>query len=87
MTPLLDRIRAHGGEVIRHRWELRVRRGRLPASAMDYLRQPDVRDRLMDEVWDDYDHWSERAAIREFDGGQGRDEAEAEAYAEVTADV
>jgi hypothetical protein len=47
-----------------------------------------LRDRrcdLMREVWPEYDDWQERAAIREFDGGQDRDEAEREAYREIIA--
>lgn len=78
---ILDRIRAHGGEVIRHRWTLRIRRGRLSDAAMAWLREN--RERLLAEVWDDYDAWVERAAIREIDGGQDRDTAEAEAYREI----
>lgn len=83
MTPILDRIRAHGGEVIRGGHRLRIRRGRLTDAAMEWLREN--RARLMREVWPEFDEWEERAAIREFDGGQARVEAEAAAYDEVMA--
>jgi hypothetical protein len=83
VTPILDRIRAHGGEVIRDRWTLRLRRGRLTDAAIAWLREPRNRDALAREVWPEYDDWEERAAIREYDGGQPRDEAEEAAYREV----
>lgn len=83
MTPILDRIRANGGEVIRDDYRLILRRGRLSEQAMAWLR--DRRCDLMREVWPEYDDWQERAAIREFDGGQDRDEAEREAYREIIA--
>lgn len=85
MTPILDRIRANGGEVIRDDWRLTLRRGRLSGEAMAWLR--DRRDDLMREVWPEFDDWQERAAIREFDGGQDRETAEREAYREVMARV
>ncbi|BBU58529.1 hypothetical protein KU6B_47940 [Mameliella alba] len=81
MTPILDRIRAHGGEVIRDKWRITLRRGRLSAGALEWVREH--RGDLMREVWTKYDDWQERAAIREFDGGQCRDDAEADAYREV----
>lgn len=82
---ILDRIRAKGGEVIREGWTLRLRRGRLSAADLSWLRDPAVKARLMREVWPEYDDWLERAAIREFDGGQDRAEAEQEAYREIMA--
>ena len=85
MTPILDRIRDHGGEVIRDRWKLRIRRGRLSDEALAWLRKPEVKRRLMCEVWDDFDEWEERAAIREFDGGQDREDAERRAYLDMMA--
>lgn len=81
MTPLLDRIRAHGGEVIREGWSIRLRPGRLDASALEWLRGR--KDQILREVWPEFDDWSERAAIREYDGGLPRDEAEKAAYKEV----
>jgi hypothetical protein len=36
------------------------------------------------EAWPEYDHWQERAAIREYDGGMSRAEAEAAAYEDIT---
>ena len=35
------------------------------------------------EDW--YEEWGERAAIREFDGGQAKEHAEAEAFTEILA--
>lgn len=78
---ILDRIRAHGGEVIRDKWRIDLRRGSLPPAAVDWLRAH-WQDVCL-EVWPEFDRWVERAAIREFDGGQSREEAEAAAYAEV----
>ena len=83
MTSILTRIRAHGGEVIRDGWQLRLRRGRLDDAALEWLRHPARREALMREVWPEYDDWQERAAIREFDGGQDRETAEREAYREI----
>lgn len=80
---ILARIRAKGGDVIRDEWRVRIRRGRLDDAALDWLRKPNVKDQLMSEVWPEYEFWAERAAIREFCGGQDRASAEAEAYREV----
>lgn len=80
---ILDRIRANGGEVIRDGWSLRLRRGRLTDAALTWLRDPAVKAHLMREVWPEYDDFEERAAIREFEGGQSRCEAERDAYAEI----
>lgn len=84
MTPILDRIRANGGEVIRSEWRLTIRRGRLTDGALAWLREPRRRMALLLEVWPEADRFEERAAIRQFDGGQDRAEAERAAYAEVT---
>lgn len=78
---IVDRIRAHGGEVIRDRWHIRLRRGRLTDDAVKWIGEH--RAALMREVWPEYDDWEERAAIREFDGGQERADAEEAAYREV----
>lgn len=83
MTPILDRIRANGGEVVRDKWRIRLRRGRLSSKALLWLKRPDVRAQLMREVWLDFDDWDERAAIREYDGGLSREEAEAAAYQDI----
>ncbi|TNE61396.1 MAG: hypothetical protein EP341_00705 [Sphingomonadales bacterium] len=80
---MLDRIRASGGEVIRGKWRITLRRGQLTDAAMEWIKAH--RDDLMREVWPAYDDWNERAAIREFDGGQSREEAERDAYQEVMA--
>lgn len=78
---ILDRIRASGGEAIRHQWRMTLRPGRLNHAAIAWLGQH--RAALMREIWPEYDDWDERAAIREFDGGMSRADAEAAAYAEV----
>lgn len=80
---ILVRIRAQGGDVIREEWRVRIRRGRLTDAALEWLREPRVKDVLMREVWPQWDDWNERAAIREFDGGQDRSTAESDAYREV----
>jgi hypothetical protein len=82
---ILARIRDLGGDVIRDKWRMRLRPGKLPASALAWLQRPDVKLRLHREVWPEVDDWHERAAIREFDGGQDREHAEREAYREVMA--
>ena len=81
MTPILDRIRARGGEVIRDQWRISLRKGRLSPEADKWIGQH--RDALMAEVWPEYDRWVERAAIREFCGSQRREDAETAAYDEV----
>lgn len=78
MTPILDRIRAHGGNVIRDGWNIRLRAGRLTPQALEWLRSR--KDDLTQEVWPEYDAFVERAAILEFDAGMGREEAERSAY-------
>lgn len=83
MSVILDRIRENGGEVIRDRWTVRLRRGRLDDVALAWLREPQNKRRLMREIWPEFDEWEERAAIREYDGGQERSEAEETAYAEL----
>jgi hypothetical protein len=80
---ILARIRAHGGEVIRDEWRLKLHRGRLTDDALTWLRERRRKEALMREVWPEADEFEERAAIREFDGGQDRAEAERAAYAEV----
>lgn len=82
---VLDRIRAHGGDVLADQWRMVLRPGKLPRPALDWLKQPEVRARVHREVWPLVDDWQERAAIREFEGGQDRATAEAAAYEEVTA--
>ena len=78
---ILDRIRAHGGEVIRDKWNITLRKGRMTPDALAWVK--DHRSDLMREVWPEFDDFEERAAIREFDGGMSRADAEAAAYAEV----
>lgn len=79
---ILTRIRAHGGDIIRSEWRFSLKRGRLSAEALAWLRK-----RWLDacaEAWPAFGEWLERAAIREYDGGQERPNAEIDAYAEVT---
>ena len=83
MTPILARIRAHGGEVIRDEWRIRLRRGRLSDAALAWLREPRNHLALLLEVWPEADAFEERAAIREYCAGQTRAAAERAAYAEV----
>ena len=78
---IIDRIRAHGGEVIRDQWRISLRRGRLKDDAMAWLRKN--RAALMLEVWPEFDAFEERAAIKEYCAGLPRAEAEAQAYREV----
>lgn len=81
MTPVLDRIRAHGGDVVLDKWLISLRRGRMSDAAVKWVQ--DHKPDLMREVWPQFDEFEERAAIREFDGGMPRADAEAAAYAEV----
>lgn len=86
MAEVLDRIKAAGAEVRRDGWRLRiVRRGRLGDVGVRWI--ADNRARVMRELWPLYDEWEERAAIREFDGGQGREAANDAAVKEVEARV
>ena len=80
---ILNRIHAKGGEVIRDKWMIRIRRGRLDDTAMAWIKKNRVE--LMLEVWPEFDAFEERAAIREYVHGQDRAEAEREAYREVMA--
>ena len=80
---IIARIRAHGGEVTRSAWRFTLRPGRLKPDAIEWLKAH--RREMCQEAWPEYDAWEERAAIREYEGGQTRDEAEAAAYAEVRA--
>lgn len=78
MTPILDRIRAHGGEVVRRGHRITLRRGALSYAAVDWIKGR--HEALMHEVWPDYDAWQERAAIMEYDAGMAREDAERAAY-------
>lgn len=78
---IVSRIRAQGGDVTRKGYRLSLRRGGLDARAVEWVKAH--RDEIMREIWPRFDDWCERAAIREFDGGQPRDEAEAAAYREI----
>lgn len=74
------RIRAHGGDVTRDGWRFTLRPGRLSPEAIRWVKAN--MQTIRREVWCYYDEWEERAAIREFDGGMTREDAEAAAYAE-----
>lgn len=78
----LARIRAHGGNVIRKGYRFSLRQGRLTPEAIAWVKAN--LDAVKREAWADYDLWEERAAIREFDGGMTREEAEAAAYEDIT---
>lgn len=82
---ILARVRAHGGDVVRDGWRMTLRPGRLGPDAIAWLKREDVKARLHEEIWPEVGDWQERAAIREFDGGQDRATAEAEAFREVMA--
>lgn len=78
---ILARIRAHGGDVIRDGWSIRLRPGRLTPAALAWVRAHKLD--VLREVWPEADAFEERAAIREYCGGQARAEAEAAAYREA----
>lgn len=78
---IIDRIRAIGGEVIRDGWTVSLRKGRLTDDQVAWIARN--KSALMQEVWPEYDDFEERAAIREFDGGMNRVDAEAAAYRDV----
>lgn len=80
---ILDRIRAHGGDVIRDGYRFRLRKGQMTPDAVAWVRNH--MRQVCEEVWPDFQDWEERAAIREFDGGQDRETAEREAYREIEA--
>lgn len=79
MTPVLDRIRAQGGNVIRRGFSFSLRQGRLTPEAVAWVKAN--LEAVKAEVWPAYHDWQERAAVMEFEGGLTRDEAEAAAYA------
>ena len=78
---IIDRIRANGGDVIRDGWNISLRKGRLTDDQVAWIARN--KSALMQEVWPEYGAFEERAAIREFCGGQARAEAEAAAYRDV----
>lgn len=80
---ILARIRAQGGDIIRDEWRFTLRRGRLTPAALTWLKGGMRLFSACCEVWPDYAEWTERSAIREFNGGQARADAERDAYGEV----
>lgn len=82
---ILARLRANGGDVCRDEYQFRINPGKLSSAAIDWLKQPARRHALCLELWPLFDDWIERAAIREYDGGQDRESAERDAYWEVMA--
>lgn len=80
---ILERIRAHGGDIIRDEWRFTLKRGRLTPEALAWLRFGLRWFMACCEAWPCYPEWAERAAIREYDGGMSRADAERAAYAEV----
>lgn len=79
---ILARIKANGGDIIRDEWRFTLKRGRLSTQALAWLRPRWFEASC--EAWPALGDWVERAAIREFDGGQSRADAERSAYEEVT---
>lgn len=80
---ILARIQANGGEIVRQEWRFTLKPGRLTPDALAWLKKH--WRAACAEAWPDLDRWEERAAIREFMGGQSRAEAEAGAYREVVS--
>lgn len=81
MTPILDRIRAKGGDVVRQEWRFSLKRGRLTQDAVAWVKARWTE--VCCEAWPLFGDWEERAAIMEFDGGLSRADAERAAYAEA----
>lgn len=79
---ILAHIRAKGGEVIRDKHRFSLRQGKLTPHAIAWIKAN--LDAVKRETWPLFDEWEERAAIREFDGGMTREEAEIAAYEDVT---
>lgn len=75
---ILDRIRANGGSARMNGHKLALKRGRLDESALHWIKKN--RERLIQELWPEYDDFEERAAIMEYDGGLIREDAERLAY-------
>lgn len=82
---ILDRIRANGGDVIRQEWRFSLKRGRLTAEALAWLKACGRLRLACMEVWPLLDLWEERAAILEYDAELPRADAERIAYREVVA--
>ncbi|MGV6875903.1 hypothetical protein ACUSIJ_24860 [Pseudochelatococcus sp. B33] len=80
---ILARIRANGGDVIRDEWRFSLKPGRLKPDAIAWIKAHWIE--VCVEAWPAFGAFEERAAIREFDGGQARADAERSAYDEVTA--
>lgn len=78
---ILNRIRANGGEVVRDKWCVTLKRGRLTPEAVAWIGKNKAE--LMREIWPEFDEFEERAAIKEFDGNMSRSDAERDAYAEI----
>lgn len=80
---ILARIKANGGDVARQEWRFTLKRGRLTEAAMAWLKAGGRWREACREAWPLFDLWEERAAIREYDGGQTRPVAERLAYEEI----
>jgi len=77
---IIERIRAHGGDIVRNEWRLTLKPGRMKPDAIVWLRRWDRWFAACCEAWPPYCEWSERAAILEFDAGHNRQDAERLAY-------
>ena len=80
---ILSRIRSKGGDAWMEATMLCVKRGHLADADLAWIKAH--RSALIREIWPEFDDWEERAAVREYCGGQSREEAEREAYGEVMA--
>lgn len=79
---ILARIKANGGDVVRDEWRIALRPGRLTPEALVWVRSR--WNEVRREAWPQFDEFEERAAIREYDGGMSRHDAERAAYGEVS---
>lgn len=79
---VLARIRAQGGDVTRDGFRFSLRQGQLTSDGVAWIKAN--LDAVKREAWPAFDHWQERAAIREFDGGMSREEAEVAAYEDLS---
>lgn len=80
---ILARIQAQGGDIVQDEWRFSLKPGRLTPEALTWLRARMRWFFACCEVWPAYAEWLERAAIREFEGGMSRADAERAAYGDI----